>query len=87
MKLFFTERFQRDYTALPRPIQTQVDKQLGLFLSNPRHPSLRVKKIQGTGGRIFEGRITRGYRFTFEIAGDSYILRRVGQHDPTLKKP
>lgn len=87
MTLAFTERFRRDYAALPPPVQQQVDKQLELLLSNPKHPSLRTRKIQGTGGRIFEGRVTRGYRFTFEVIGDTYLLRRVGLHDPTLKHP
>lgn len=35
---------------------------------------------------IWEGRVTGGYRFTFQIEGDVYILRKVGTHD-ILKKP
>jgi len=35
---------------------------------------------------IWEGRISRGYRFTFEIAGDLCRLRRIGPHD-VLKNP
>lgn len=87
MNIIVTVRFSRDYNALPKPIQRQADKQFELLLENPRHLSLRTKKIQGTGGRIFEGRVTRFYRFTFEVAGNSYILRRIGAHDATLKNP
>lgn len=30
---------------------------------------------------IWEGRITKSYRFTYHTEGDTYILRRVGTHD------
>ncbi len=30
---------------------------------------------------IWEGRITKGYRFTFQVHQDSYLLRRIGTHD------
>jgi hypothetical protein len=33
------------------------------------------------GRDIWEARVTGGYRFTFVIEGDTYILRRVGAHD------
>ena len=35
---------------------------------------------------IWEGRITRKYRFTFCIKNDVYILRNIGTHD-ILQKP
>ena len=57
-----------------------MDRKLAPFLENPRHPSLHVKKMNDPRD-IWEGRITRGYRFTFQIAGDTYILRRIGTHD------
>ena len=83
MKIRRTESFLKDYKNLPAEIQTQVEKQLALLLSNPRHPSLRTKKIQATDK--FEIRVTRGYRLTFRLAADVLELRRVGTHD-ILKK-
>jgi len=85
MKLLFTKSFVRDYRKLPERIQAAVDKQLGLLLSNQQHPSLNIKKMQDPRD-IWEGRVTESYRFTFQIEGDTYILRKVGTHD-TLKKP
>jgi len=35
---------------------------------------------------LWDGRITKDYRFTFQIIGDTYILRRIGKHD-ILKTP
>jgi mRNA-degrading endonuclease RelE of RelBE toxin-antitoxin system len=85
MKLLFTKTFIRDYRKLPQQIQKTTDKQLGLLLSDPKHPSLNIKKMQDPRN-IWEGRVTESYRFTFQMAGDTYILRKVGTHD-ILKKP
>jgi mRNA-degrading endonuclease RelE of RelBE toxin-antitoxin system len=85
MKLLFTKNFVRDYRKLPQGIQQTVDKQLEFLLENAKHPSLNVKKMNDPRN-IWEGRVTSGYRFTFQIEGDVYILRKVGTHD-ILKKP
>jgi len=80
MKLARTARFARDFRSLPLQIQHRAAKQLQLLIDNPRHPSLRIKKMEGTHD-IWEGRITKGYRFTFQVHQDSYLLRRIGTHD------
>lgn len=85
MKLAFTKTFVRDYRKLPQDIQKLTDKQLGLLLSNSQHPSLNLKKMNDPRD-IWEGRITISYRFTFQIAGDIYVLRKVGTHD-VLRNP
>jgi len=86
MKLLLTKFFDRDYKNLPKVIQEQCKKQLIVLLKDPHYPSLRTSKIQGFED-IWEGRISKDYRFTFQIVGDVYILRRVGRHDEVLKKP
>lgn len=85
MKLLITHSFIRDYHGLPEQVQKAVDGKLALLIRNPRHPSLRLKKMQDPRN-IWEGRITRGYRFTFQMQGEAYILRRLGTHD-MLKNP
>lgn len=85
MRLLPTEHFRRDYRLLQKEIQDQIDGKLGILLSSPRHPSLQVKKMQGTVD-IWELRVSLGYRLTFQIRGDLYVLRRVGTHD-ILRKP
>lgn len=85
MKLLFTKPFIRAYRDLPQRIQRLTDKQLGLLLTNPQHPSLRIKKVEDPR-EIWEGRITRSYRLTFQIKGDTYVLRKIGTHD-LLKRP
>jgi len=85
MKFLFTKTFIRDYRKLPQDIQQLTDKQLGLLLSNPRHPSLNLKKMQDPRD-IWEGRITASYRFTCNITDDTYIMRKVDTHD-VLRNP
>lgn len=84
MNLYFTDSFKRDFRDLPKDIQKTAEQKISFFANNPRHPSLRTKKIQGTRD-IWEGRITRAYRFTFQVVPDGYRLRRVGTHE-ILKK-
>jgi hypothetical protein len=62
-----------------------VDKQIALLLSKPRHPSLRLKKMEGTDA-VWEVRITRSYRMTLEIQGNTFLLRPIGAHD-VLREP
>ena len=85
MRLLFTKNFVRDYRKLPQAIQKGVDKQLELLLTNAQHASLAVKKMNDPRN-IWEARVTLGYRLTFQIEGDIYVLRKVGSHD-ILKKP
>jgi mRNA-degrading endonuclease RelE of RelBE toxin-antitoxin system len=85
MNIQTTRPFDRDYARLPEDIKDRADKQLALLLTNPHHPSLRLKRVRGTDD-IWEARITRGYRMTLTIAGDTFILRRIGVHD-VLRQP
>ena len=85
MTIIQTERFKKDFVALPPDIQKRAMKQLAQFLNNPRHPSLHVKKMKGQPN-IWEGRVTKEYRFTFTLEGERIILRRIGTHD-ILKRP
>ena len=85
MRILTSKPFEKDYGALPEEIKTLTDRKLRLLLQNPRHPSLQIKKMNDPRS-IWEGRITQSYRFTFQIEGDTYLLRRIGPHD-ILKTP
>jgi len=92
VKITRTEQFKRDFQRLPNEIKLKTEAAVRLLLSNPRHPShpsLRVKKVKGGVikgyNNIFEGRITRDYRFFFLIETDAYILLRCGKHEEYLK--
>ncbi len=76
----FSKRFKKEYNNLPKEIQKSFDQKLQLFLKDIYHPSLRVKRIQGTKNR-WEGSITMKYRFTFEFLENELIFRAIGTHD------
>ena len=87
--LYRSERFVKELKKLLKKgvlTAIQLEKFLLLIESNPQHPSLRTKKIQGTD-EIFEASITMGIRVTFQyIKPDTIYLRNVGEHDKTLKR-
>lgn len=80
MKILWTPPFERDFKGLPQALQKQVEKALRLLASNPRHPSLRAKKMEGTK-KVWEARVSLSYRITYQLAEDVLLLRRVGTHD------
>lgn len=86
MRIIRTYSFKKDYKKLPFDIQKIAEKQLKLFITNWRYPSLQTKKMKGFIN-IFEARVTADYRFTFQVFQDGYILRRIGRHDVTLRRP
>jgi mRNA-degrading endonuclease RelE of RelBE toxin-antitoxin system len=86
LRFIVTERFSRAYHDLPDELQRKADKALRLLQENPKHPSLRIKKIQGTSG-IWEARVDRSCRITLEMRSDSFLLRNIGKHDEALGNP
>jgi len=80
MNIRTTRPFDRDYDLLSASIKDKTDRQFVLLLSNPQHPSLGIKKIKGHPD-IWEGRVAKNYRFTFQIINETYLLRRIGTHD------
>jgi mRNA interferase RelE/StbE len=79
MTFRLTDKALRDYDALSPMLQARVDKQLGLLLQNLRHPSLRAKKYDDTQD-IWQGRVNQGYRFYFQIVGDTYEIVAITPH-------
>ena len=86
MNVHYTELFEQKVRELPAEIKKALRAKLDLMIKNPRHPSLRVKKIQGQTG-IFEASITMSVRMTWQYSEDGILLRNIGEHDQTLKKP
>ena len=86
MELLFTEQFEQAYDKLTKAEKRGVRKALTLLGDNPKHPSLRVRKM---GGRknIWEARPSKRLRMTFEMAGEIIFMRNVGEHDKVLRRP
>jgi mRNA-degrading endonuclease RelE of RelBE toxin-antitoxin system len=81
-----TARFKKSFQELPNHIKEKAAKAFFLFQENPRHPGLGIKKMEGHQD-VWEGRIDRGYRFTFHYDKDPQtgegicIFRNIGTHN------
>ena len=88
MKIDYSPKFIKSFKKLNKTDQDAFETQLNKFLNKPTppfHPSLRIKRIQGTNG-IFEMTITMGIRMTWQFTDEGILLRNIGEHDKTLKK-
>ncbi len=85
MHIEATQTFIRLYKKLPEEIKERTKKSLKLLQSNPGHPSLGHKKMAGQKD-IFEIRISKNYRLTYQKIGDTAYLRKIGIHD-VLHRP
>ena len=80
MKFRRERQFNRDFAKLPQQIQRRARKQLALFLANPRHASVRAKKMKGHTN-LYEGRVTKDYRFIYRMENDTCVLLNIGKHE------
>ena len=79
MKILFSSRALRDYLALPSVLRKTADKQFDFLLRNIGHPSLHAKKYDEARD-VWQGRLTKGYRFYFSIEGDTYQILTIRKH-------
>ena len=87
MKFIYSDYFIENVSKLSYEVRKILKEKLSLMYRNPRHPSLRVEKIQGQED-IFEASITMDIRMTWQyIKKDVILLRKIGRHDKTLKNP
>ena len=79
MRIVFTARADKEYRSLPPQLRARAKKQFSLLLTSLNHPSLRAKKYDESRD-VWQGRITRDYRFYFTIEGDAYWIIGITKH-------
>jgi len=72
-----TDRFWRLLNALPPEVQEFARKNYELWASDPRHPSLRFKHLQGSMWSI---RVGAHYRALAEVDGNEVSWLWIGHH-------
>lgn len=80
MDVLFTEQFEQAYDRLTIADKTSVWKAITLLGQDLRYPGLHIKKLEGRKN-IWEARPSKRLRITFELTGETIILRNVGEHD------
>ncbi len=86
MKITRAARFKKAWQELNEGEKDLAREALRNLATDLRYPALRVKKMQGVE-HIWEARVSRSLRMTFEMEGDTIILRNIGRHDETLERP
>lgn len=83
MRVIIAPEAEEQLSNLPVYIQKKAHRQFTFLILNYHHPSLRSRKMVGS---IFEARIDRHYRFTFQILGAEIYILTIGPHDVGLGK-
>ena len=86
MRFYYSDLFKEKVQLLDPNIKKVLKKKLELMDQNPKHPSLRTKKIKGTSD-IYEASITMNCRMTWQYYKEGILLRNIGEHDKTLQNP
>ena len=76
MSHFTTADFWRLYNALPQDVRTLADKNYALLQSDPSHPSLHFKNING----LWSVRIGIHYRAVAYREAERYFWFWIGSH-------
>ncbi len=76
MTHFASPDFWRLYEQLPETIRRLADKNFDLLKADPRHPSLRLKKV----GRYWSARIGDHHRTLAVESPDGLIWFWIGTH-------
>jgi mRNA-degrading endonuclease RelE of RelBE toxin-antitoxin system len=70
--------FLPQYDELPRDIKKKFKKQISLLKENPKHPSLKIHKLEGS--EFWKFYVDDFYRCVFQQEGNIYRLYFVGTH-------
>ena len=74
-----TRRFREELARLPDEVQRQARKAYRLFRDNPRHPSLRLKRVHPIKP-IYSVRVSRNCRALGVLDGDTIVWFWIGNH-------
>jgi hypothetical protein len=74
---FATPGFWFHYRQLAPEVRELADKNFALLRNDPRHPSLRFKKI----GQFWSARVGRQYRALAKERTDGLVWFWIGSHD------
>jgi hypothetical protein len=74
---FATPEFWFHYRQLPERVRELADKNFALLRTDPRHPSLRLKKV----GDFWSVRVGLGVRALAKERADGLVWFWIGSHD------
>ena len=85
MNIARTASFRKAWRELNEREKSLARKALRNLATDIRYPALRVKKLQWVG-HLWEARVSRSLRMTFEVDVDTIVLCNIGRHDEALER-
>lgn len=82
MELTFTKSFDDEFAKISKgniSLKKKVIKQLSLIQHNPRHPSLRLHKLQGED--YWSISVDRSIRILIRIESRAMYVYHIGKHE------
>ena len=76
MRHFASPDFWRLHEQLPEKVRRLADKNFEILKADPRHPSLRLKKV----GRFWSARVGDSYRTLAVESPDGLVWFWIGTH-------
>ena len=76
IEIVLTDELKRTYQSLPDAIKKKFDKQLKFLAANPRHPSLKIHRLNGE----WEFYVDIHYRCFFRREANRFTLLTIGSH-------
>lgn len=74
-----TEKFRALFAAAPPAVQARIHAAYRLWAENPRHPSLRFKKVHSTLP-IYSARVDLDWRAVGVLKSETMVWFWVGPH-------
>jgi hypothetical protein len=79
-------QFKKVLSKKERALQATIMECVVRLGEDPRHPSLRVHRVQGTSG-VWEAYVDTANRVTYHWEGDTIVLRMNCNHDIIRRSP
>ncbi|HEY6342504.1 MAG TPA: hypothetical protein VIY49_13500 [Bryobacteraceae bacterium] len=79
MRSFTSRRFRGMYASLPEDVKQRCKRAYQLFRTNPTHPGLNFKKVEGQND-VYSARIGLGYRALGRLDGEEIVWFWIGRH-------
>ena len=80
MRVRFHRDFRKRYQRLPRKVQSQFDRRLGLFIEDLNHPLLNLHALSGERWPLMSINVTGDYRALFVFEKDTAVFYEIGTH-------
>ena len=82
LKIIYSEKFISQFESLEPKIQRLSEKKIKMFITDPRHSSLKTHKLNGILDGYFSFSVDYQLRIVFEYGTKNTVhFLKIGSHD------